>query len=168
MQVLASGKWIRLVQQGKWEYAERLGRNAAAAIVAVTPAGELLLVEQFRPAVGTKTLELPAGLIGDEVETEDAHEAAKRELEEETGWRCARCEALHEGVASAGITSERIHLFRAIGLQKVGEGGGVAGENITVHAVPLAELESFVKARSAAGTLVDFKVFAGGFFARAG
>lgn len=168
MEVLASGKWVRLVQDGKWEYAERVGRNAAAAIVAVTPAGELLLVEQFRPAVGAATLELPAGLIGDEVETEDASEAAKRELEEETGWRCERCEALHEGVASAGITSERIHMFRATGLTRVGEGGGVEGENITVHAVPLAEVDDFVRSRSAAGTLVDFKVFAGAFFARAG
>src|SRR5512146_3504936 len=66
-----------------WEALERLGIGGIVVMVAVTPAGNVILEKQFRPPVGREVLELPAGLV----ESEEAMEvAAKRELIEETGW----------------------------------------------------------------------------------
>jgi ADP-ribose pyrophosphatase len=136
--------------------------------VAVTPADRLLLGEQWREAVGARVLELPAGLAGDagSPANEPLEEAARRELVEETGWDAASMERLTVGPPSAGVTSEIVTFFRARGLSKAGPGGGVEGEAITVHEVPLASIEAFVTGREAGGTLVDPKVWAGLWFAR--
>ena len=66
-EVLFEGRWLRLVQRGRWEYAERVhGGGMAVIIIAVTPADEVLFVEQFRIPLGKPTIEMPAGLVGDE------------------------------------------------------------------------------------------------------
>ena len=46
-------------------------------------------------------------------------------------------------------------------LSRLGRGGGVDGESITVHEVPLAQVPAWLSSREAAGTLVDPKVWAG-------
>ena len=63
--VLGEGRFLRLVDDHTWEYVERRNATGVVAIVAVTPAGELLLTEQHRPAVGTAVIDLPAGLAED-------------------------------------------------------------------------------------------------------
>ena len=75
-------------------------------------------------------------------------------------------ERLTAGPPSAGVTSEVVTLFRARGLSKAGPGGGVDGEAITVHEVPLAGAEAWLLRREATGALVDPKVWAGLWFAR--
>ena len=168
MKELHAGRYLRLVVRNGWEFVERPGIQGIVLIVAVTPGDRLLLVEQWREAVAANVLELPAGLAGDAGSPagEPLEEAARRELVEETGWDAKAMERLTAGPPSAGVTSEIVTLFRARGLSKVGTGGGVEGESITVHEVPLGAAEAFLSEREAEGALVDPKVWAGLWFAR--
>jgi len=161
-----TGKFLALVKEGHWEYAERTNATGAAIIVAVTEEQKLLLVEQYRIPVHADTIELPAGIIGDEPEciNEEQAEAARRELEEETGYRAGHMEALTHGPASSGLTSETVTLFLASKLMRVGAGGGVAHEKITVHEVSLNEVHDWLDAKANGGILIDPKVYAGLYF----
>jgi ADP-ribose pyrophosphatase len=163
---LHSSKFLALIKEGHWEYVDRVNATGAALIAAVTPENKLLLVEQYRIPVHARTIELPAGIIGDEPGGADESnaEAAGRELLEETGYVAGRIEAVTTGPACSGITSERVTLFRALDLRRVGAGGGVAHEDITVHEVPLAEILPWLEAKAKTGVLVDPKVYAGLFF----
>ena len=163
---LCPGKFLTLVKEGHWEYAERTNATGAAIIVAVTEERKLILVEQYRIPVHARTVELPAGIIGDEPGSSDeAHaEAARRELIEETGYEAGHIEVLTHGPSSSGLTSETVTLFRATKLRRVGAGGGVAHENITVHEVALADVHAWLEAKAKAGVLVDPKVYAGLYF----
>lgn len=161
-ETLITGKFLRLVREGAWEYAERTRATGAAIIVAVTPESKLLLVEQYRIPVQARTIEMPAGIIGDEPgrDNESQAEAAGRELLEETGYQAQAVAPLVSGPSSSGLTSETVTLFLATGLRKVGAGGGVAHEEIVVHEIPLAQVPGWLKQKRAAGCLVDPKIYA--------
>lgn len=163
---LYTGKFLALVKEGRWEYADRVGVTGAAIIVAVTDERKLLLVEQYRIPVHARTIELPAGIVGDEPGSfqEQVADAGKRELLEETGYTAERIETLTTGPASSGLTSEVVTLLRATGLKRVNAGGGVAHENIIVHEVPLNEVHDWLAARAKEGLLVEPKVYAGLYF----
>ncbi|HWQ90471.1 MAG TPA: NUDIX hydrolase [Clostridia bacterium] len=163
---LYSGKFLSLIREGHWEYAHRVNATGAAIIVAVTEAERLLLVEQYRIPVHARTIELPAGIIGDEPGAADeSHpEAAKRELLEETGYAAEEIEALTRGPASSGLTSEVVTLFHARKLRQTGKGGGVGHEQITVHEVPLATVHDWLQAKADAGVLIDPKIYAALYF----
>src|SRR5688572_24510395 len=62
---LCEGKHIRLVQRGTYEFASRRKASGIVGIIAVNAKGKLLLIEQFRPPVGKRVIEIPAGLAGD-------------------------------------------------------------------------------------------------------
>jgi ADP-ribose pyrophosphatase len=166
--VVADGKHIQLVRRGSWEFAKRKGVSGIVGIVAVTDDGKLVLVEQDRPPVGKRVIELPAGLAGDAKghESEDLADAARRELLEETGYSARSMERLAAGAASAGMTDEVITLFRATGLAKTGDGKGDGSEDITVHEVPLDGITNWLAAREREGKLIDLKVYCGLYFAR--
>lgn len=151
------GRFIVARKQGRWEYVAR-ARGIRAAVILAVQDGHVLLVEQYRVPLGCRCLELPAGLIGDETEGEDALESAARELEEETGWRPAQVESLGEFYSSPGMVSESFTLVRASGLTRVSDGGGVEGEGITPHRVPLSGLTDFIAERRAAGVAMDVKL----------
>lgn len=163
---LHTGRFLSLVKEGHWEYADRTNATGAAIIVAVTDEQKLLLVEQYRIPVHARTIELPAGIIGDEPGSsgESQTEAANRELAEETGYRAGHIEALTHGPASSGLTSETVTLFLASKLHRVGAGGGVAHEDIAVHEVPLTDIHAWLEAKAQSGVLVDPKVYAGLYF----
>jgi ADP-ribose pyrophosphatase len=167
LEVLAEGRHLRLVRRHGWEYAERLRVGGIVVLVAVTPAGELLLVEQHREPVGSTVIELPAGLAGDEAgrEGESLEEAAARELLEETGWEASSWDRLSAGPPTAGLSSEVVTLLRGRDLVPRDAGGGRGGESITVHAVPLPQVARWLRAQEEAGRLVDPKVWAGLWFA---
>ncbi|WP_447727637.1 NUDIX hydrolase [Sphingomonas koreensis] len=152
------GKFITAKKQGRWEYVSRARGIRAAVIVAVDDDRHLLLVEQYRVPLGRACLELPAGLVGDESDGEAAEIAAARELEEETGYRPGRVESLGEYFSSPGMVSESFTLVRARDLVRVGAGGGVEGEGITVHRVKLDEVPAFVDACRARGLAIDVKL----------
>lgn len=157
---LHAGRFLEMVQQDRWEFVRRSNASAVVGIIATTPAQELLLVEQFRIPVGSSVIELPAGLVGDEQADEDLTTAAARELAEETGWEPEACRVVARGPSSAGLTSEVTTLVLASGLRRVGDGGGVAGENITVHRIPVAQVPGWLAERARAGTLIDHKIYA--------
>ena len=169
LQVVSDGKHIQLVRKAGWEFARRKGISGIVGIVAVTDDRKLVLVEQHRPPVGARVIELPAGLAGDAKghEQEDLADAARRELFEETGYEARTMDRLAAGAASAGMTDEVITLFRATGLTKTGEGMGDESENITVHEVPLSGVIDWLADRERGGRLVDLKVYCGLYFARA-
>lgn len=169
VEVLGEGRHLRLVRRRGWEYAERPDITGIVIIVAVTPDDELLLVEQRREAVGASVIELPAGLAGDEPghESESLEQAAARELREETGWEAESWERLSAGPPTSGVSNEVVTLMRARGLRRHSQGGGTANERITVHAIPLANVASWLRERESSGTLVDPKVWAGLWWATA-
>jgi ADP-ribose pyrophosphatase len=157
VEVAWSGRFIQAKRQGTWEYVART-RDVTAAVILAVDAGEVILVEQYRVPVGAMSIELPAGLVGDEQAGEAIAAAAARELEEETGYRAGRMVSLGRFYASPGMSAEYFTLLRAEQLTKVGPGGGVAGEDILVHRVPLAEVPAFVEAKRAEGAEVDVKL----------
>lgn len=156
-ETLWQGRFLEVRKQGSWEYAARAGGISAAVIVAVDD-GHLLLVEQMRIPIGRRCLELPAGLVGDDVAGEAVEIAAARELEEECGYRPERIDVLGDFQSSPGMTSEDFTLVRASGLTRVSDGGGVAGEGIDVYRVPMAGLSAFVAAKRASGVAIDSKL----------
>ena len=153
------GRYIVARKRGRWEYVMR-ARNIRAAVILALDGDHVVLVEQYRVPLGRTCIELPAGLIGDDDggENEDALEAAKRELEEETGYRAREWTALGEYYSSPGMVGEAYTLLRATNLEKVSEGGGVEGENITVHRVALAGMEAFLEEARARGAAIDGKM----------
>lgn len=157
--IVWQGKFVTAKVRGKWEYVSRARGIRAAVIVAIDEHGHVILVEQFRVPLGRPCIELPAGLIGDGDDLGEAAElAGARELEEETGYTAARIDNLGEFYSSPGMVTESYTLLRAHGLTKVGPGGGTPGENITVHRVPLTDLERFVAERRARGDAIDGKL----------
>ena len=158
-QIVWEGKYITAKVRGRWEYVGRARNIRAAAIIAIDD-GHVLLVEQYRIPLGKRSLEIPAGLIGDDdgAEGDAAEIAAMRELEEETGYIAERMENLGEYYSSPGMVSESFTLLRAHGLTKVSEGGGTESEDITVHRVKLGDLRQFVADWRAKGHAVDVRL----------
>jgi ADP-ribose pyrophosphatase len=155
--IVWQGQYITAKKRGTWEYVSR-ARGIKAAVILAVDDGHVLLVEQYRVPLGRICLELPAGLIGDEEEGEAIELAAARELEEETGYRPARIEIIGEFYSSPGMVSESFYMVRAHDLSRVSEGGGVEGENITVHRVALNQLEGFIADKRASGMAMDVKL----------
>ena len=153
------GRFITAKTRGRWEYVGR-ARDIRAAVILALEAGDVLLVEQFRVPLGRNCLELPAGLIGDDhgEHGEEALVAARRELEEETGYRAEHWEDLGEYYSSPGMVSESFTLLRATGLAKVGAGGGVDDENIVVHRVAVRDIPAFIEQHRAKGTAIDVRL----------
>ena len=156
-EIMWAGNFVTAKRQGKWEYVAR-SRGIRAAVILAVEDGDVLLVEQHRVPLGCNCIELPAGLIGDHDADEDPLESAARELEEETGYRAERLEDLGAFYSSPGMLSESFTLVRAHGLTKIGEGGGVDGENIIVHRVAVDQLPQFVAVKRAQGCVIDAKL----------
>ena len=108
------GRYLRAVVES-WPGAggdyEVIHKFDAVAVVPITPTNEVVLVRQFRPAVRSAMLEIPAGLL--DVEGEDALTCAGRELAEETGFGHTEMAFLGGVYLSPGFTDEYIHIFWA-------------------------------------------------------
>lgn len=166
---LYEGRFLRLVQSHGWEFAERTNANGVVLIVPVTDQNELLLVEQYRRPVRRRCIELPAGLAGDEPGQDQEHleEAVRRELLEETGFAAGRSMWLGRCASSAGLTNEMVDFFLAQDLRQESSGGGVAGEQIVVHRIPLAIVDAWLNERVQQGFLIAASLYAGLWLARA-
>jgi 8-oxo-dGTP pyrophosphatase MutT (NUDIX family) len=139
-----------------WEAMERVGIGGIVVMVAVTPAGTVLLERQFRPPLGRDVIELPAGLVDPGESMEDA---ARRELIEETGWSARQFTFLAEGPMSTGASTEVLRTYLCTGLEQVGKAGGDDNEIIEVIEVPLRSVQEYLTSVQAKGVLVDLKVY---------
>lgn len=160
MNTVWSGRYIEVIVDGRWEYVKRARGIGAAVILALTDRDEVVLVEQPRVPLGRRCIELPAGLVGDETAGEEAATSAERELEEETGFAAETWQELGEFASSPGMLGETFRLFRATGLRRVGDGGGVSHEDIVTHVVKLADVRAFLDAKRAEGCAIDVKLLA--------
>lgn len=107
------------IEEGIMVEREIIHHQEAVCILAYNE-DRVLLVEQYRPAIADKTIEVPAGLVDfTEEGTEDLLVAAQRELEEETGYRAQNWKVAHAFYPSPGFLDEKITLFIAQGLEKV-------------------------------------------------
>jgi ADP-ribose pyrophosphatase len=113
----------------------------AAAVLPITPEGDVLLVRQLRPAIGQTLVEIPAGLL--DQREEDALSCAARELREETGYRHTTIEFLGGCFTSAGFTDEYVHLFVAT---TAPEPDGPPEEGIELLRRPFHELVTAARA----------------------
>lgn len=160
LKVHASGRFLRLLERDNWEYASRANARGVVVLVPVTDDGCLLLVEQYRTPVQARVIELPAGLVGDQDDSEESLlTAARRELLEETGYEAGTWSVLLECTSSPGMSDEIITFLQADDLRKTGPGGGDPSEDIQLHRVPLGKVDGWLRDRVGAGMLVDPKIY---------
>ncbi len=122
----------------KWDFIKHRG---AAAVVAVREDGKLLMVRQYRNALDRETLEIPAGGLNSVDEPTD--EAAKRELEEETGFQAGKLELMLTIRTTVAFCNEKIDVYVATDL-KPGRQHLDEDEYINVEAYDIEELAQMV------------------------
>jgi len=122
----------------KWDLIDHKG---AAAVVAVREDGKLLMVRQYRNALERETLELPAGGLNGREEPTDV--AARRELEEETGYTCDKVELLSSIFTTIAFCNEKIDIYLAKDL-KTGQQHLDEDEFINVEAYSVSELKQMI------------------------
>src|SRR5271169_5993270 len=125
-----------------WEALERVGVSGIVVMVAITPAGNVILEKQFRPPVGRDVIELPAGLVES---NEPMEVAANRELIEETGWSAGKLDFLAEGPISTGASTEALRAYLCTELEHVGINGGDDNEIIEVIEVPITDVQDYLR-----------------------
>lgn len=128
----------------------------AVGVVAVTGEGEVVLVEQYRPALDMNLLEIPAGMR--DVPGEDRLVTAQRELLEEAGLTADTWRHLGATVGSAAVTNSRVEIFLATDLHPgMREPHGPEEEEMVVHRMPLSTALGLVES----GEIIDAKTSVG-------
>jgi ADP-ribose pyrophosphatase len=115
---------------------EVIRHPGAAAILAIDSSEHVLMLQQYRHAIGHDIWEIPAGTLEKD---EDPLRCAKRELAEETGYSATQWHRLGSVTPLAGYSDERIHLFLARGLTR-SQAQPDPDEILQVKALPLIEV----------------------------
>ena len=130
----------------------------SVVLVPVTDAGDIILVRQYRHAIGRWVWELPAGSLEP---GEDIEQAAIRELHEEVGLIPGHLEKLGALFPTPGYCDEEMHLYRATGLRQPHDGDKPVhqdeDEDIEVKTFPTQALRHMI----ASGEIIDLKTIAG-------
>lgn len=126
---------------GEFFSREVVRHPGAVVIVPVLDDGRICLIRNYRVAVEQELLELPAGTLEPD---QPPIENARRELIEETGYRCSGIKPLFEFYMSPGILDEKMHAYVATGLTE-GEPARETGELITNCPVTIDELEQLFR-----------------------
>lgn len=118
---------------------EIVSHPGAVCVVALDEEGKIVLVNQYRPAIGARLDELPAGLL--DVDGESALAAAQRELAEETRLRAQTWNVLADLHSSPGFSDEAVRIYLARDLSPADSDFDATGEELTMTAYrePLAE-----------------------------
>ena len=166
--VVHEGRYLRFQvdtivdSRGREHLYDTVDHPGAVAILALD-GDDLLLVRQFRVAVRTLLLELPAGTLdrSPDGSTEAPDVAAPRELEEETGRRAASWRKLGRFWSAPGFVNEEMHLYLARDLAPVeGYGGPMDDEQLDVVHVPWRDAVAMCEA----GEISDAKSLVGIFW----
>jgi ADP-ribose pyrophosphatase len=138
--------------------AEVVRHPGSVVIVPVTAANDVILVRQYRHAIGRYTWELPAGSLKP---GENVVAAARRECHEEIGMVPERLEALGSFFPTPGYCNEEMHFFLAAGLREPRAGDEEAhqdeDEDIETRQVSLDKLREMIRR----GDIVDLKTVSG-------
>jgi len=126
--------------------------GGAACVAALDADGRLLLVRQYRHAARDWLVEVPAGRL-EEGEL-DPLQAARRELEEETGRRAARWSHLASFLAAPGFCSEVLHLYLAEELELAGADALAADDDEEIELVWRSPAEVLARGDADAKTLI--------------
>jgi 8-oxo-dGTP pyrophosphatase MutT (NUDIX family) len=144
-----SDRWIRLrrdtvlLPEGPTEVARPLLEFADwVDVIALTPTFDIVLVEQYRHAVGEVRTEFPAGVVDG---TEKPLSAIQRELREETGYISEDWRGLGSAPVHPAWQTNRIHSFLALGAYKAAEQDLDEGEVIRFHEMPFADFITAVE-----------------------
>jgi len=146
LEIRFSGKRIKVFAgsirspDGSESYRE-IVRHPGAVVILPVKEGKILLIRQYRHAIGKWILELPAGTLE---EKEDPEKAAQRELKEETGYEAERLTKVMSFYSSPGISDEILHIFLAEGLRE-GKPSREQGELIENLWIPLEEVLEMVR-----------------------
>lgn len=157
--------WLQIVldtltRDGQdWPYIYVVSPMEAVAVVALTADGKLVLTRQYRHPVGGIIYDLPAGRMG---EREEPLAAARRELEEETGYRAGQWEALARYNPYPGSMRAATNLFFATDLRP-GTQRLDPDEELEVVLIPVNEVVEGILA----GRYIDFSLQYGILLARA-
>lgn len=128
---------------GRIERREIVEHPGAAAIVPVTDDGEVVLVRQYRKAVESAMLEIPAGTLEP---GETPLQCAHRELAEETGLEAASMALMLTFIPSPGLLTEQITIFLAHGLRPVASAVQAEEEDLRPVRVPLDRIAAMIDA----------------------
>jgi ADP-ribose pyrophosphatase len=113
-------------------------RHPGAAAIVPIDGEDVVLVRQFRPALGAELLEIPAGTL--DRPGESPSECAARELQEEVGARATRLDHLVSYTVAPGVSDERLHLYLATGLTFGARAAdGIEEQAMTVERLPLGD-----------------------------
>jgi ADP-ribose pyrophosphatase len=134
--------------------AEIVRHPGSAVIIPVTDSGDIILVRQYRPAIGRWAWELPAGTLKP---GEDPEQGAIRECQEEIGLIPARAEKVGALFPTPGYCDEEMNYFRVTGLREPGEHDEAAvpddDEDLEPRAFSVSEIRAMVKR----GEIIDLK-----------
>ena len=147
-------KWQVELPNGDTAMREIVKHNGASAIVPIDGAGMVTMVRQHRVAIDKCTWEIPAGKL--DSPTEDPFDAAKRELEEETGLQAAHWQKLTSMYTTPGFCNERISIYLATGLSQHPSHPD-ADEFLRIKKIPLDE----AIAQCISGEIQDGKTLVG-------
>ena len=125
----------------------------AVAIVALTKKKEIVLIRQFRKPAEKVMIEIPAGLVE---KGEKLAAAAKRELEEETGYVAGKLKLVFSAYTTPGYSTELLHYFLATDLKKTAQ-HYEEDEEIDVDVTPLKQALEMAKK----GKIADNKTVVG-------
>lgn len=134
---------------GRHSSFEIIRHPGGAAALPVLPDGRILLIRQFRPALGKMIYEIPAGRLEP---GESPRNCAERELREEAGYAAAQIVPLGGLWSTVGFCDEYIHLFLASDLSSVGQ--SLESDEI-IELCPMTLAEALVKVES--GAILDSK-----------
>lgn len=146
--VIFEGKIISLyvdevrLPNGKTSTREIIKHPGAVAVIAITDEDKMLMVEQYRKPLERTLTEIPAGKME---KGESPEVTAKRELEEETGYRCTSLSHLASFYTAPGFSDELIHIFRAEGLEKGTQLTTDEDEFLRLHEVTFDEALTLVE-----------------------
>ena len=131
----------------------RMDHPQASAIIPFVSDREILMVRQYRYALGRETLEIPAGKLDP---GENPEQCIRRELLEETGYEAGSIELIYTYAPALGYSNELIHIYSGRELRKADTAIDTR-EIASVEKIPLEQLKSMIRE----GLILDGKPLLG-------